>query len=144
MHKVADKLHLHRHDKGDKVTQDGTTHETIEKPAIVEEKVRVDRVVEVQPVIHREVDQPIIHHVEKHIVEAPAPNMGGVFRAAPVVEEHVNRHVVDEVHPVIHREVAVPQVERVEEHIVERVSAPPVHTHERTDEVRTAGAPPSK
>jgi len=133
LHKVSDKLHLHRSNKDEKEASSPTntvSHETVTQPAIIDERVRVDKVVEVQPVVHREIDQPVIHHVEKHITEAPAPNMGGVFRAAPVVEESVHRHVVEEVQPVIHREVSVPQVQRVEEHITEHVAAPSINTYE--------------
>jgi hypothetical protein len=52
-------------------------------------------VVEVQPIIHKEVEQPIVHHVEQHIVEPAAPNVGGVIRNAPIIDEHVQTRVVE-------------------------------------------------
>jgi len=108
----------------------GVQHETIVKPAIVQETIRTDRIVEVQPVIHREVDQTTVHHIEKHITEAPAANRGGVVQMAPIVQETVRPHVIDEVTPVIHREIATTQVERVEEHQTQRVVAPTQHTNQ--------------
>lgn len=65
------------------------------RPAIVDEKVRVDKVVEVQPVIHREIEQPVVRHVEQHIVEPAAPNVGGTVKKAPIIEEHVHTTVVE-------------------------------------------------
>lgn len=67
----------------------------INRPAIIDEKVRTDRVVEVQPVIHKEIEQPVVHHVEQHIVEPAAPNVGGVIRNTPIVEEHVKTKVIE-------------------------------------------------
>jgi len=105
-------------------------HSTVAKPAIVDERVRTDRLVEVQPIVHREIEQARVHHVEKHITEAPAPQMGGVVKMAPVVQQTVHTNVIEEVQPVIHRERAIQQVERVQEHITEHVVAPTQHTHE--------------
>ena len=104
--------------------------ETIVKPAIVEEKVRIDSVVEVQPIIHREVDQPIVHHIEQHVVEPVAPFVGGTVKKEPIIEEHVNTRIVNEIQPIVHREVAVPKVEKVEEHIQEHIVNPTQHTNE--------------
>lgn len=61
----------------------------------MEEKVRTDRVIEVQPVIHKEVEQPVVHHVEEHVIEPAAPNVGGTYRNAAIVDEHVHTRVVD-------------------------------------------------
>eukprot|EP01111_Echinosteliopsis_oligospora_P014372 TRINITY_DN53_c0_g1_i2.p1 TRINITY_DN53_c0_g1~~TRINITY_DN53_c0_g1_i2.p1 ORF type:complete len:382 (-),score=98.85 TRINITY_DN53_c0_g1_i2:48-1118(-) len=105
-------------------------HSTIAKPAIIDERVRTDRLVEVQPIVHREIEQPRVHHVERHITEAPAPSMAGVVKMAPVVQQTVRTNVIEEVQPVIHREIATRQVERVEEHLTERVVAPTQHTRE--------------
>ncbi len=62
---------------------------------VVQETVRTDRVVEVQPVVHREIEQPIVHHVEEHIVERAPPSMAGVVQRPPIVEEHTHTRVVN-------------------------------------------------
>lgn len=104
--------------------------QTIVHSPVVEETIRNDRVIEVQPVIHREVDQNVVHHIEKHIQEPHAPNMGGVVQMNPIVEQQVYTQVVNEIQPVIHRERAVPVTERIEQHLTQRVVEPTVHTHE--------------
>ena len=97
---------------------------------IIQETVRNDRVVEVQPVIHRSVDHNVVHHIEKHITEASAPAMGGTYQRNPLVTQTVHTNVVNEIQPVIHRERVVPVAERVEQHHMQRVVEPTVHTHE--------------
>eukprot|EP01111_Echinosteliopsis_oligospora_P001547 TRINITY_DN122_c0_g1_i1.p1 TRINITY_DN122_c0_g1~~TRINITY_DN122_c0_g1_i1.p1 ORF type:complete len:186 (-),score=45.96 TRINITY_DN122_c0_g1_i1:211-768(-) len=131
LHKNAD-AHAHTHTNAAvvapvAVTTDATTK--VNAP-IVEETVRTDKVVEVQPVIHREVERPVINHIEKHINEGAAPSMSGTVQMAPVVETHTHTHVINEVQPIIHREVAAVQVDRVEEHQTQRVVEAPIHTHE--------------
>lgn len=61
---------------------------------IVQETVRQDRVVEVQPVLHREVDKNIVHHIEKHSFES-APSQGGVIERQPIVEQQMHTSVVN-------------------------------------------------
>jgi len=104
--------------------------QTVVHAPIVQETVRNDRITEVQPVLHREVDKNIVHHVEKHINEARAPNMGGVVEKNAIVEQQVHTNVVNEIQPVIHRERVVPVTERVEQHLSQRVVEPTIHTHE--------------
>eukprot|EP00026_Physarum_polycephalum_P016559 Phypoly_transcript_17493.p1 GENE.Phypoly_transcript_17493~~Phypoly_transcript_17493.p1 ORF type:complete len:194 (+),score=27.63 Phypoly_transcript_17493:156-737(+) len=75
---------------------------TVENPAVVEEHVRYDTITEVQPVIHRQVDQVHVHHIEKHIMHESAPSMGGVVERPPIIQDHINHRYVTEVHPVHH------------------------------------------
>ena len=107
-----------------------TSQRTVVDAPIIQETVRQDRIVEVQPVVHREVDKNVVHHIEKHIQEPRAPSMGGVIERNPLVEQNVHTNVVNEIQPVIHRERVVPVAERVEEHLTQRVVEPTVHTHE--------------
>jgi hypothetical protein len=117
--------------------QTGLTGQTIvDQPAvthslapIVQETVRQDRVVEVQPVVHREVDKNIVHHIEKHIVET-APSQSGIIERQPIIEQQLHTNVINEIQPIIHRERAVPIVERTEQHLSQRVVEPTIHTHE--------------
>jgi hypothetical protein len=60
---------------------------------MVQEHVRYDTITEVQPVIHRQVEQVHVHHVEKHIVHA-APNMGGTYERPPLMQDHINHRFV--------------------------------------------------
>lgn len=115
--------------------------QTIFKPAIVQETVRTDRVLQVQPILHREVERSVINHIEKHITEAPAAHMGGVVRMAPVVQEVTQTRVIEEIQPVVHREVAIAQVERVEEHLAEHIVAPTQHTNQVLYESASTLAP---
>ena len=103
---------------------------TIVDAPIIQETVRNDRIVEIQPVLHREVDKNVVHHIEKHIQEPHAPSMGGVIERNPLVQQNIHTNVVNEIQPVIHRERVVPVTERVEEHLMQRVVEPTVHTHE--------------
>eukprot|EP00026_Physarum_polycephalum_P010501 Phypoly_transcript_10665.p1 GENE.Phypoly_transcript_10665~~Phypoly_transcript_10665.p1 ORF type:complete len:196 (+),score=29.45 Phypoly_transcript_10665:617-1204(+) len=108
---------------------------TIVGAPVIQETVRTDRVVEVQPILHRNVDHNIVHHIERHIQEPAAPPMGGVYERNPIVEQTVQMNVVNEIQPIIHRERVVPVSERVETHLMERVAEPTVHTHEVVYEV---------
>ena len=103
---------------------------TVVAAPIVQETIRNDRVIEVQPVVHRSVDRNVVHHIEKHITETGAPNMGGVIERPPLVQDAVHTNVVNEIQPVIHRERVVPVVQRAEQHFTEHVSGGTVHTHE--------------
>lgn len=116
-----------------------TTSNTIQNPSqyatthisapIVQETVRNDRVVEVQPVLHREVDQNIVHHIEKHYHEH-APTQGGVIERQPVVQQQIHTNLVHEIQPIIHRERVIPVVERTEQHLTQHIVQPTIHTHE--------------
>eukprot|EP01111_Echinosteliopsis_oligospora_P006759 TRINITY_DN210_c0_g1_i2.p1 TRINITY_DN210_c0_g1~~TRINITY_DN210_c0_g1_i2.p1 ORF type:complete len:480 (-),score=70.04 TRINITY_DN210_c0_g1_i2:471-1778(-) len=118
--KSTGKIDMHSHHQG-------STH--ISKP-IVDEKIRTDVLVEVQPIVHREVDRTVVNHVEKHITEAPAPSMAGRVQLAPKVEEQIHVREVAEVQPIIHREKAVVKVDHVDQHVTEHVTAPASHTHD--------------
>jgi len=112
-------------------TNSGVTQQnTIMNAPIIQETVRQDRVVEVQPVLHRSLDRNIVHHVEKHIHEPAPPTMQQTVQRAPLVQQEFHTNIVHEVQPVIHRERVVPVVERSERHMMERVDGGTVHTHE--------------
>jgi len=113
--------------------------ETIVKPTIVEQTLRPEKVTEVQPVIHREVDTTEIHQVQKHQYER-VPGGPAVITMPPVIQETVKPHVINEIQPVLHREVPAPVLERVEQHVGERISSPPVITKEVVNETRPAVA----
>merc|ERR1712137_184405 len=112
------------------VTINPTTSSTIEKTPIVEETQRVEKKVEVQPVIHREVLAPEVHHIEKHEYEKVASNTPAKVTKKALVEETIKPHVINEVTTVVHREVPVVDVEHVEEHISETDVLPVLHTKE--------------
>lgn len=98
------------------------------RPTIVEQTVRQEKVVDVQPVVHREVIAPEVHHVEKHSYEkVPTTGPSSITHQA-VVEETVKPHIINEVQPVVHREVPVVNVQHVEQHISEHIVKPTVHT----------------
>jgi len=104
--------------------------ETIVMPVIIEETFRPEKIVEVQPVIHREVRAPEIHHIERHIyekVEAVGPH---VVTNKPIIEEVIKPVIIEEVQEVIHRELPAPYVEKIEQHVTEVEVMPTLHTKE--------------
>jgi len=103
---------------------------TIVHAPVIDEKIRSDRIVEVQPVVHREVDKNVVHHIERHIQEAPPADQSGLIEKPPLVQETVVSSVVNEIQPIIHRERVVPVTEHFEEHLSQRVVEPTLHTHE--------------
>jgi len=104
---------------------------TVVGAPVIQEHIRNDRIVEVQPVLHRNVDQTVVHHIERHIHEPSAPNQGGaVYERNPIVQQSFHTNIVHEVQPIIHRERVVPVSERVETHLMQRVAEPTIHTHE--------------
>jgi len=121
-------------------TEAPIVHETVNAP-IIQETVRNDTMIEVQPVIHREVDHNVVHHIEKHITEPAAPSMAGTYQKNALVTQTVHTNVINEIQPVIHRERVVQVAERVEEHHMERVVEPTIHTHEVTYETVNAPVP---
>lgn len=66
----------------------------IKRAPIVQESVRQDKVLEVQPILHREVDKNIVHHIEKHTVER-APSQSGVIERQPIIEQNLHTNVVN-------------------------------------------------
>jgi len=104
--------------------------ETHMHPTIVQQTMRPERILEVQPVVHREIEKPEVHIVEKHMFER-VPSAGpGVITNAPLVQETVHPKIVEEIQPVVHREVPAPFIERVEQHVSEKVVIPTTTTKE--------------
>jgi len=104
--------------------------ETHVRPVIVEETTRAEKIIQVQPVIHREVEAPHVKVIEKHIYET-VPSAGPhTITNAAIVEETIKPKVIEEIQPVVHRNVAVPVVEHVEQHITEHKVLPTVTTKE--------------
>jgi len=104
--------------------------ETHVHPTIIEQTVRTEKVTEIQPIIHREVDAPQVRVIEQHSYET-VPSAGpGVITNQAVVETTVRPRVIEEIQPIVHREVAVPHVERVEQHVTEHVVKPTITTKE--------------
>lgn len=104
--------------------------DTIVRDTIIEETVRRDKVVEIQPIIHRRVDVPEIHHVEKHVYERVAPVAPARIIKQPVVEETIQPHITEDITTVLHREVPAPYVVHEERHITEHEVKPTLHTTE--------------
>jgi hypothetical protein len=104
--------------------------DTIVRDTIVEETVRRDKVVEIQPIIHRRVDVPEVHHVEKHVYEKVAPVAPSRIVKQPVVEETIQPHITEDITTVLHREVPAPYVVHEERHITEHQVKPTLHTTE--------------
>jgi len=118
--------------------------ETHTRPVIVEQTVRPEKIVEVQPVVHREVDAPQVRVIEKHVYETAPPVGPSTVTRTPIVEEVVRPRVIEEIQPIVHREVPVPFVQRVEEHITEHVTKPAIVTKEVQTQGVSAGGLPAK
>jgi len=104
--------------------------ETIFKPVIIEETVRTDKIVEIQPIITRHVEQPIVHRVESHVYQPAAPAPAGEVTKAPIVNEVIHPHIVNEVQEVIHKEVSQLSLEHIEQASEEHVTRPTLFTNE--------------
>eukprot|EP01111_Echinosteliopsis_oligospora_P004367 TRINITY_DN16_c3_g2_i1.p1 TRINITY_DN16_c3_g2~~TRINITY_DN16_c3_g2_i1.p1 ORF type:complete len:437 (+),score=117.78 TRINITY_DN16_c3_g2_i1:75-1385(+) len=104
--------------------------QTVVAQPIVQETIRQDRVVEVQPIIHRDVERPVVNHIERHINEPAPMSRAGTVQHGAIVQETFHDRIVNEIQPVIHREVAIPQVEQVQQHYVEHIVANPQHTRQ--------------
>jgi len=104
--------------------------ETIVKPVIVQETFRPEKIIEVQPVIHREVQAPEIHHIERHVYEKIEATGSHVVTNKPIVNEVIRPHIIEEVQEIIHRELPAPYVEKVQEHLTETEILPTLHTKE--------------
>lgn len=111
--------------------------ETHVRAPIVEQTTRINKVVEIQPVIHREIDAPQVRVIEQHSYERAALAGPAVINRAPIIEETLKPQIIEEIQPVLHREVPAPFVERVEQHITENVTAPAVTTKQVLSEART-------
>jgi len=117
-----------------------TVQETVVLPTIVQEVIRTDRVIEVQPVITRHVEQPHVHHVEKHVFQAAAPPVASNVVNAPIINETLHPHIINEVQEVLHKEIAVVQVEHAQQLTEEHVVLPTQHSHEVIQDVLITGA----
>jgi len=102
--------------------------ETHVHPTIVQQTSVPQKIVEVQPVVHREVDQPQVHVIERHSYEKVASTGPSVITAQPIVQETIRPRVIEEVQPVVHRSVPAPFVEHVEQHVTEHITQPTVVT----------------
>jgi len=153
---VAEKLHSFFHpSEHATTTEHGATHEhgvhehihehvnppiveTVVRPTVVEEIIRHDKVVEVQPIVHRHIEVPEVHHIEKHVYEKLPPTGPARVIKQPVVEETIQPHITEEVRTFVHREVPAPYVVHEEQHISEHLVRPTIHTAEIREEQVTA------
>jgi hypothetical protein len=126
---VHEHLHEHVHEH-----VNAPIVETVVRETIVEETVRRDKVVEVQPIIHRHVDAPEVHHVEKHVYEVVPPQGPARIVKQPVVDETIQPRITEDITTVLHREVPAPYVVHEEQHITEHQVQPVVHTKEVIEE----------
>lgn len=106
------------------------TVETHTHATVIEQTMRPEKIVEVQPVIHRQVDAPQVHVIEKHMYEQVRSTGPNVITNAAIVEETVRPRIIEEIQPVVHREVPAPFVERVEQHVTEHITQPTTMTKE--------------
>lgn len=104
--------------------------ETHVRPTIVQQTTRAEKIVEVQPVVHREISAPQVHVIEKHLYETVPSTGPNVITNRPIIEETVKPRIIEEIQPVVHREVPAPFVERVEQHVTERITQPTTMTKE--------------
>jgi len=122
-------LNQNLNNSGSALNRDPLIAQEVILPVVVENTERVDRVTEVQPVVHRIIEQPQVHHVEQHTYET-APSASGTVQMQPIIQETVIPRQVNEIQEVVHREVPVVQVNRVEEHITENAVLPTIYTKE--------------
>jgi len=117
------------------------TVETHMHPTIVQQTVRPEKITEVQPVIHRDVDAPQVHVIEKHMYEQVRSTGPNVVTNQPIIEETVRPRIIEEIQPVVHREVPAPFVEHVEQHVTEHITQPTTMTKEILNDptIRTPG-----
>jgi tetratricopeptide (TPR) repeat protein len=101
---------------------------------IVEQTTRPERIVEVQPVIHREIEKPEVHVIEKHTYEQVRSAGPTMITKNAIVEETVRPTIIEEIQPVVHREVPAPFVERVEQHVTEHITQPTTMVKEVVNE----------
>ena len=69
--------------------------ETHTRPAVIEQTARPEKIVEVQPVVHREIDAPQVRVVEKHMYES-VPSTGPALLTKPaLIEETVKPTIIE-------------------------------------------------
>lgn len=125
--------HEHEHEHGHEHVHEHINApivDTVVRATIVEETVRRDRVVEIQPIIHRHIDAPEVHHVEKHLYEKVAPLGPARVVKQAVIEETIQPHITEDITTVLHREVPAPYIVHEEQHITQHQVQPVVHTKE--------------
>lgn len=105
-----------------------TITETHVRQTIVEQTTRPEKIVEVQPVIHREIEAPQVHIIEKHMYETVPSTGPSVVTNQAIVQETVKPRIIEEIQPVVHREIPQTFVERVEQHVTEHIAQPTVTT----------------
>lgn len=113
--------------------------ETHVRAPIIEQTTRINKVVEIQPIIHREIDAPQVRVIEQHSYERAALAGPSMITRAAIIEETIKPTVVEEIQPILHREVPAPFVERVEQHTTEHVTAPTTSSKQVFSESRTLG-----
>jgi len=122
-----------------------TQMESRQRATIVEQTSRPERVVQVQPVIHREIEAPEVHVIEKHLYETVPSTAPSLVTKQTIVEETIVPTLLEEIQPVVHRSVPAPFIERVEEHITEHVQQPTITTKQVISETKplafAAGGP---
>lgn len=69
--------------------------ETHTRPTVIQQTSRPEKIVEVQPVVHREIDQPQVHVVEKHSYEQVRSAGPGVITNQPIVQETIHPRVIE-------------------------------------------------
>jgi len=95
--------------------QSSNTHYT---PIVAEQTMRPEKIVEVQPVVHRQVDAPQVHVIEKHMV----PSTGSqVLTNMPIIEETVSPQIIEEIQPIVHHNRCA---SFVEQHVAEHITQP--------------------
>lgn len=117
------------------------TVETHMHPTIVQQTARPEKITEVQPIIHRDVDAPQVHVIEKHMYEQVRSTGPNLVTNQPIIEETVRPRIIEEIQPVVHREVPAPFVEHVEQHVTEHITQPTTMTKEILNDptIRTPG-----
>jgi len=124
-----------------------TVVETHMHPTIIQQTSRPEKIVEVQPVVHREIEAPQVHIIEKHSYESVASTGPSVITNQAIVQETIHPRVIEEVQPVIHRSVPAPFVEHIEQHVTEHFTQPTTMTKDvinegaRTGPAIAAGGP---
>jgi len=106
------------------------TIETHTHATVIEQTMRPERIVEVQPIIHREVDAPEVHIIEQHRYEQVRSTGPNTRTNAAIIEETVRPRIIEEIQPVVHREVPAPFIEHIEQHVTEHIVQPTTMTKE--------------
>jgi len=118
--------------------------DTIVRPVIVEETVRRDKVIEIQPIIHRVVEAPEVHHIEKHLYEKVLPSGPARIIKQAVVEETIQPRITEDITTVLHREVPAPFIVHEEQHTTEHMVKPTTHVKEVIEETQTTIIAPTQ